>query len=302
MSRVAFPFLIIPEETVKFEGWMISDLNGIEALSPSILNNWDYERDIQVRLKISVDFQTIANFLGFDPSDLTLAVVLYVGTGAGSLPRRINKAETSYFDKNCTEVMMKTLLIGRELSGQLRLDLQIVLQSPINSGGILSPKYIGSRLWQSHLNILLEDGGDSRFPIELARFTERFAGKTEQNALWLVDWQPEYLHADFGGNVRLYVNSDYPDFANRFVLGDAKTLQVMISDVMTQMIEHIIELGEDDIWLSVFEEGSVGYQTRIWLEWAFPGHSLASVKKLKDYNPGVFRAAILAVADIGEND
>lgn len=302
MNRIAFPFLVLPYEAIEFKGWFIGEPDGPLSLASDTLDNWDYEQDVSVRAELTFDFPFIAESLGFNASELTLAVILTVGTGIGSMPRRIDKMATSIITQKNTNVVLEALLDGKGLSGQLRLDIQVVFESPENSGGVLSPKDKGSRLWQTHLNILLEDGGDSRFPIELASFSKRYEGKSEQNALWIVEWQPEDLQADFGGNVRLYVNSDIKGFADSFVKGDGRILQILISDVMTQMIEVVIDLDEDETWLSSFEEGSVGYQTKVWIELAFPGHTLLSIRQLRTHFPGRFRASILAAADMGEGE
>ncbi|BEO83621.1 hypothetical protein SMTE5_46520 [Serratia marcescens] len=302
MNRIAFPFLVLPDEAIKFKGWFIGEPDGPLFLASNIFDNWDYEQDISIRAELTLDFPFIAEILGFNTSELTLAVLLTVGTGIGSMPRRIDKVATSIITQSNTNVVLEALLNGKDLSGQLRLGIQIVLDSPENSGGILSPKNRGSRLWQTHLNILLEDGGDSRFPIELASFSKRYAGKSEQSALWIVEWQPEDLQADFGGSVRLYVNSDIKSFTDSFVKGEGRILQILISDVMTQMIEIVLDLDEDENWLSTFEEGSVGYQIKSWIELVFPGHTLLNVRKLRKNFPGRFRASILAAADMGEGE
>ncbi|UVE19409.1 hypothetical protein NVV93_08555 [Pseudomonas sp. LS44] len=299
MTRVALPFLVLPNETVSFSGWMIGPPD--EPLSPAsdILENWDYEQDIQVSTRLAIDFPEAAKQLGIDSGDLKLAAVLVAGTGAGSLPRRLDRLDTKIIDADNPSVALDAVIPGRTLSGQLQLSLRLVLDSPIESGNALSPKQRGARLWQSQKNILIEDGGDSRFPIELASFSESFKGRQEQYAPWLVEWNPTTLDADFSGNVRLYINSDNESITKRFVEGDPLTLQAMVADVMTQMIEAALE-SKDEAELTQYEEGSIGYQARAWMEMSLPGQSLDSIRQTRMYKPGKFRASILAIADFGE--
>ncbi|HFS0486014.1 TPA: hypothetical protein ACHYXU_004806 [Pseudomonas aeruginosa] len=299
MSRIALPFLALSNEVVNFSGWVIGPPN--EPLSPAsdILENWDYEQDIQVNAKVEIDFPAAAQMLEIDPGVLRLAVVMVAGTGAGTLPRRIDRLQTTIIDANNTSVAVDAVVPGRTLSGQLQLSLRILLDSPIDAGNVLSPKQRGARLWQSQKNILIEDGGDSRFPIELASFSESFKGRPEQHTPWLVEWNPTTLDADFSGNVRLYINSDNELITERFVEGDPLTLQTMVADVMTQMIEAAVA-SEDEVELAQYEEGSIGYQARVWMEIAFSGQSLDSIRQMRTYKPGKFRAAILAIADFGE--
>lgn len=299
MSRIALPFLVLPSEVVSFTGWMIGPPGEPLYLASDILEDWDYEQDIQVNVQVEVDFAEAAAHLGIDASELKLAVTLVAGTGVGSLPRRLDRLSTEVIDENNPVITLEGLILGRKLSGQLQLSLRILLDSPLGSGNALSPKQRGARLWQSQKNILIEDGGDSRFPIELASFSESFQGNSERYTPWLVDWNPDAFEADFGGNVRLYVNADIENVVGRFVEGDALTLQAMVADVMTQMIDVALDLdGEVD--LTHFEEGSIGHQTRVWMDIAFPGQSLDSIRQLRAYKPGRFRASILASADLGE--
>lgn len=301
MSRIALPFLTLPNELVNFSGWMIGPPG--EPLSPAsdILENWDYEQDIQVNVHVEIDFTEAANRLGLEAADLKLAVVLVAGTGTGSLPRRVDRLETAVLDINDPAITFEATIPGRTLSGQLQLSLRIVLDAPVNSGSPLSPKQRGARLWQHHKHILIEDGGDSRFPIELASFSESFKARPEQYAPWLVDWSPTTLEADFSGNVRLYVNSDIERVCARFVEGDALTLQAMVADVMTQLIEAALDVEYEAV-LDRYEEGSIGYQARAWMEMSFPGQSLENIRQMRTYAPGKFKALILSTADFGVCD
>lgn len=299
MSRIALPFLVLPDEVIDFGGWIIGPPG--EPLFPAsdILDNWDYEQDIQVNIHVRVDFSEAAKLLGIAAADLKLAIVLVAGTGSGSLPRRVDRLETEFIDAGNPAVTIETVIPGRTLSGQLQLSLRILLESPVESGNLLSPKQRGARLWKTEKLILIEDGGDSRFPIELSSFSEIFKGRPEQHAPWLVEWNPTTLDADFSGNVRLHVNADIDMITERFIKGDPLTLQAMVADVMAQIIESALE-AEDEDELARYSEGSIGYQAMAWIGMCFPGKSLESIKQINIYSPGKFRAFILATADFGE--
>lgn len=299
MTRIALPFLVLPSETVDFSGWNIGPPTGPLSPASDILENWDYEQDIQVTTRLTIDFQGAAKQLGIDSADLKLAAVLVAGTGSGSLPRRLDRLAEKIIDADNLSVTLDAVILGRTLSGQLQLSLQILLDSPTESGNALSPKQRGARLWQTQKNILIEDGGDSRFPIELASFSETFRVGQAQYAPWLVEWNPTTLDADFSGNVRLYVNSDNKIITKRFIEGDPLTLQAMVADVMTQIIEAVLDI-EDGVDLSQYEEGSIGHQANAWLEMSFSGQSIDSIRQTRLYKPGNFRASLLAIADLGE--
>lgn len=301
MSYIAFPFLTLSNELVKFSGWMIGPPGQPLFPAADILESWDYEQDLQVNVHVNIDFKEAADRLGVNAADLKLAIVLMVGTGTGGLPRRTDRLKVGVASIDKQAVTLEAIIPGRTLSGQLYLNLGVVLESPVGSGGPLSPKQRGARLWQHRKRILIEDGGDSRFPIELCSFSESFSGRPEQYAPWLVDWSPTTLDADFSGNVRLYVNSDIEHVRSRFVDGDALTLQAMVADVMIQIIEAALEANNESE-IDRYEEGSIGYQARAWMEMSFPGQAFEAIRQMRSYAPGKFKALILSTADFREYD
>lgn len=300
MNRIAFPFLVLSDSSVSFSSWMIGLPNEPLVEAQEVLENWDYEQDLQVNVHLVVDFLAAANQLQIDVNDLRLAAMISAGTGSGNLSRRVDRLEVELLDKNKTEVVFDVVIPGKNLSGQLLLGIQIVLDSPLRSGNELSPKYRGARLWQTQKRILIEDGGDSRFPVEMASFSDSFDGRPEQYSPWFVDWSPASFDADFSGNIRLYVNSDNIEVSKRLVEGDPLTLQSMVSDVMTQMIECALD-SEEFSEMEHYSEGSIGGQIRMWIDNIFQLQNLDNIRRMRKYKPGQFRAAILASADFGGN-
>ena len=298
MRRIALPFLVLSDEAVVLDNWTIGEPGQPKFPLTEILHDWDYEMDLEVEVDVAIDFKQAAAVLRLEEKELRLAAMFVTGTGAGTIPRRQDRGPAVVLDYCRATTRLSAILPGHLLSAQIHLDVSILLEGPIGSGGLLSPKQRGSRLWQDLRSVLLEDGGDSRFPIELTSFTDSFQGKPEQYAPWYTHWDPANLHADFGGSVRLYVNSDIEDVARRFVEGDRILLQAIVSDVMSQMISTALDLELDDEFLSDFEEGSIGHQTRVWIETAFRGQSPQSIRALRRQYPGRFHASILAAAEL----
>lgn len=298
MKRIALPFLVLSDETVELDNWTIGEPGQPKFPLTEILHDWDYEMDLEVEVDLTVDFKQAAADLRLEEKELRLTAVLVTGTGAGTMPRRQDRGCTVMLDNSRATTRLSAILPGHLLSAQIHLDVSVLFEGPTESGGLLSPKQRGSRLWQDLRHVLLEDGGDSRFPIELTSFTDSFQGKPEQYAPWYTHWDPANFHADFGGSVRLYVNSDIEDVAKRFVEGDRILLQAIVSDVMSQMISTALDLERDDEFLSDFEEGSIGHQTRVWIETAFRGQSPESIRALRMQSPGRFQASILAAAEL----
>lgn len=300
MKRIALPFLTLSDEAVTLDEWSIGEPDQPRFPMEDIHENWDYEKDLEISVVITVDFNIAEKELALVDKDLELAAVLMVGTGAGTVCRSIHRACSVLLNRSNNKARLIAKLNGHLLSSQLHLDARILFDQSATASSRLAPSIKGSKLWARDRRVLLEDGGSSRFPIELASFSETFQGRAEQNAPWYVHWDPSNLHADFGGNVRLYVNSDNAEVTERFAAGDRLLLQAIVSDVMTQMM--IAGLDNEEDWLSSYEEGSVGQQIRAWIDEAFRGHTLESVKALRKSFPGRFHASILATAELGREE
>lgn len=298
-ARIAFPFLVLPDAAVRADRWMIGNPGQPLQAVADILEHWDYARDLEVDSVISIDWTLAAEALQLSRNELRLKVALLAGTGAGNLPRRQDRLREEVVDATTSEIRLTSVVTGRTLSGRLRLSLQISFEGPLDTGTQLSPKVRGARLWQSHLDILIEDGGDSRFPVETASFSHCFKGLPQESAPWYLHWRPNALHADFSGSVRLYVNSDRQELAARFVDGDEPTLQAILGDVASQMITSILDQDDCADTLAECDAGSIGHQVLVWLNMAFPNQDVSSIRAMRDQFPGRFRAAILAASDMG---
>jgi hypothetical protein len=298
--RTAFPFATLPDEVVSFGGWMIGDPGRPLLPAQDILEDWDYERDLEVSAEVAVDTDAAAEALGLDPAALDLLLVLRAGTGAGTLPRRLDLLATDRIDPQHRSHSLSAVLPSHMLSGRLRLELGVVLARANGTANALAPRAAGARLWGTSRDILLEDGGAARFPIELVSFSDCFPGMPHVHAPWYLDWKPGRLHADFGGSVRLYVNSDIPEITERFTDGDQLTLQSILADVMSQMVNSAIHLDDAEEVLRDAPQGTVGQQILTWLDLAFPGQGVSAVRAMSEHLPGRFRAALLAASDTGD--
>jgi len=298
-TRVAFPFLVLPDDAVGIDRLMIGDPGEPLKDVASILENWDYARDLEVDSIVSINWELCAEALQLPANQLQLRVVLLAGTGVGNLPRRQDRLCEKVVNAITSEVRLGAVIPGQTLSGRLRLSLQISLEGPTDTGSTLSPRVRGARLWQSYADILIEDGGDSRFPVETVSFSHCFKEQPQETAPWYLHWQPNSLQADFSGSVRLFINSDQEEIAARFVEGDGPTLQAMLGDVMSQMTASALDKNDCADLLAECEEGSVGRQIQNWLDIAFPGQDVSSIRAMRDRFPGRFQATLLAASDMG---
>lgn len=303
MNRfAAFPFLTLPDECVGFGGWNIGDPGQPLWPATDILEGWDYERDLEVEISVELDLDDASGLLSLNPENADLVLVLKAGTGTGSVARRVDRIGAVRIESKQQRTSIVTTVPSSRLSGRLRLEASIVLGSVPGITSPLSPVIPGARLWSQYKDILLEDGGDSRFPVEMISFSEVFRGQSYATAPWYVHWRAGNLHADFAGSVRVYVNSDNRQVSDRFVAGDGPTLQAILGDVISQIVSTALELPDCREHLEDCEEGSVGSQILHWLDMAFPNQSIATIAGSKETTPGRFRASLLAAAQVGEQE
>lgn len=297
----ALPFLSLPDEAVMSGGWIIGRVGGQLLPIKSMLDEWDYATDVELRGSVSIDMSIASEMLAIPKEELKLAVVLKIGTGRGRFPRLVERANCRILDSLTDQpISLQTTVPGNELSGRLHVRIDVLLAAPAKSASILSPARVGSRLWWEEFSVELEDGGDNRFPIELVSFSKTFPNHRHVAAPWYLSWRPGGLSADFSGSIRLYVNSDHSLLAERIVEGDTLTLQSILGDVMVQMIGTALDAEDLADQLGGCEEGSVGAQIAGWLELAFPGRELADVRNIRRSLPGQFHASIHAAAELGD--
>ncbi|MAR72973.1 hypothetical protein [Halomonas sp.] len=297
--RIAFPFLTLPDQVVKMGEWMIGDIG--EPLYPcnTILDFWDYDRDLEVALELSVDLPAASEALDLGSDDLELVALLKVGTGRGTTPRTILHSISVPVDEAEGGATLTAKLDGFRLSSRLWFETSLILAAEPGSPGRLSPRQPGARLWSSSLNVLLEDGGDSRLPMEAVSFSQIFRNRRHEDAFWYLDWRPSAWDSDLAGNVRLYLNKDREAFLQKVRAGDPFHLHMIMADVMLQLVSAYISSEVSD---SPHDhgEGSLARQSHDWLALAFPGLSAHAARTLLHDKPGEFHAAIHAAAEVEE--
>ncbi|SLN77669.1 hypothetical protein [Oceanibacterium hippocampi] len=300
-ATFALPFLSLPDEAVTLEGWMIGRAATHLLPMKPILHDWDYAADIELRGSISIDVTVAAKILAIPKEELKLAVVLKIGTGRGRFPRIVERVSSQLFDLATDQPMdLSAIVPGNTLSGRLCARIDVLLAAPAENASTLSPTRIGSRLWSVEFSVELEDGGDNRFPIEVVSFSETFPSSRHVTAPWYLAWRPGGFGADFGGSIRLYVNSDHSELTERVVEGDTLTLQAILGDVMVQIVGAALDAEDLAEHLDGCEEGSVGAQIEGWLQLAFPGRELSEVMTIRRSLPGLFHASIHAAAELGD--
>ncbi len=295
-SRVAFPFLTLRERTVEPGPWMLGLDDRELGPAGDYLPDWDYASRIFLQRTITVDRSLAAADLEIDPSQLRLSLCVRVGTGEGRLPRSIVSQQLRSLDDGNDTTVLDFEIPGYVLSSVLDLMTEIVIDEAPSLLSELSPSKKFERVWHETHRVRLE-GEEPRFPIEVADFSILLAGGIARSAPWYVHWSPGDWSRDFHGSMRLYLNKDYATFIERVQKGDPETLRAIMADVIGQVCEHFVSLGECEALATSFEQGSLGFQAVSWIKSAWPDRDFGFIQSQLKSRPGTFRATMHALAE-----
>jgi len=300
VSRIAFPFLTLSDFAVIASPWSIS-LNGAEWVpADEYLQNWDPASSTRLRRRIAIDPSIAAADLDIDTGDLAFSVSVRLGTGQGRLPRLILARKNQIITTQLFSTEFDLEIRGEALSTVLDINTRISLVSPVSSKSPLSPARTGDQLWSDRFTVRLE-GNEPRFPIEIGDIHLLLGDATSASAPWYLHWSSRDWARDFHGAMRLYLNSTHSELIKRIEEEDPMMIQMLMADVMGQVCERLITDPELNDLFSSPEPGSLAAQAASWLKKAWPGKDPDFIKSIFDNKPGIFRASIVALADMGDS-
>jgi hypothetical protein len=298
MSRIAYPFLTLGPHAVESTVWeLVTDGEKLLHLQ-KYLEDWDYLRPLHLRKSLRLNREIASVHLGIPESDLDLRVFLRIGTGPGNMPRAWVRSSEVRPTGPGDQFEIDEILDGSELSGRIRLETTILSFGKTEDADALAPALDAAKVWSHEYDVLLE-GSEPRFPMETVSFSRMFAGRPHATSLWFLHWSPGGIHRDFGGAVRLYVNSDRAEFVERLTSGDPLVLQTIMADVMMQLVSRVIAMEDAQDAIEQAEEGTIAGYVGNWIGLAFPGEQVTDIRSKMERRPGDFHAGILAAAEVG---
>ncbi|MFF7860953.1 hypothetical protein [Pseudomonas monteilii] len=301
MKRVAFPFLTLSEFAVTPSAWWVSLNNNEWAPLEEYLESWDPDSIVLLRREIRIDSAIASADLKFNILNSELLILVTLGTGQGRLPRFIVQQHSKLICKKTWVVSFELEVAGDLLSSIMDLSTSVVLATSIQGDSVLSPSRVGDLLWSDRVRSRLE-GEEPRFPIEVADISSLAGEAISSFAPWYLHWSPREWSRDFHGALRLYLSAEHSDLISRVESEDPMTLRMLMADIMGQVCERFItdpEVG--DLFVSP-EPGSLASQAASWLKKAWPGKDHQFIKSVFDNRPGIFRASLVALADLGEGE
>lgn len=298
--RVAFPFLTLSDSAIEAFPWSVELNGGDWCTAGDFLRDWDNSSTIRLKRTLRLDPGVASLDLGINEDELSLSLGMRLGTGPGNLPRRIIHQEHFEIDATKRQFMLEQQLDGDGLSSVLDIVTEITLTTRASLRGALSPDRVGDRLWHDRHRMRLE-GEEPRFPVEIGDLRTLIGDDTAGFAPWYLHWSPGDWSRDFHGAIRLFLNHEKPEIVDGIVSQDPTALQPLLADVMGQVCERFLYDHEADESIEYCEQGSLGAQAAGWLRHGWPSRDFGYIRSMLDNRPGVFRAVILAIAEIGDD-
>ena len=297
--HVAFPFLTMSDAAVDAAPWCCSVNGGDWTHADDFLPDWDAATRVRFRRTVRLDPHVAANDLGIIPENLQLSLRVRIGTGAGRLPRLILLRDYRSLTADNWQEEFDIEVTGEQLSLVVDVQTQVVLAAPSEGCKPLSPQQMADRLWSDTLRIRIE-GEEPRFPIEIVDMRILLGSTFPASTPWFLQWSPFDWNRDFQGATRLYLNKERADCIERIEQHDGPTIQALLADVMSQICERLLIDPEVEGIMTGSEPRSLGAQATAWLHRAWPEKDAAFIRSVLESQPGKFRAAFFALAEVGD--
>ncbi len=290
MVEIAYPYLRLDGDAVVAGPWLAT-LDGEPcAIDNHQIKHFDYSASLRMERHVSVHFARAAEEIGIAPDSLQLLIIVTQGTGNQRIPRGQQVVARQVIDAEHPSASLEIAVHGHDVSRSLNLATELVLLSAGSTAGRLSPKHRGARLWKDSVRISVDPAG-MRFPMETVSFAKAFS-EGHRDAQWFLDWSPQHLDQEFTSSVRLYLNEDRPEFVEAVQDEEEIVLRMLICSVAGQMIRSAIMLDHFPPDPAISTPGSIGSVIEAWMNQAFPGQSVGSVRTLAENDPARFDLSI----------
>jgi uncharacterized membrane protein len=288
----AVPFRMAPAAAVAAAPWHMQNDDVVQPL-PRVLPHWDYNQELELTRSIQIDVAAVLTTCGLTSADpLSLAAVWSCpGT---PLRGRLAEAAVVHPGTGTATVFLRGTAEGQALSGELKIDTQLVLYKERPRSSLLSASRAGSILWRDTFSTIVE-GEAPRFPVELVDFSRTHWAPP--GAAWYLSWNPHDLRQPFLGAVRLMINSTAVSVAKAVAKNEpdpaSKAIRSTIQfEIGRALLRGALLSDEFRYDMAGFPEGTVGCVLSRLLGLLFPGDSPEGIKNLMDQQPEYFDAVL----------
>ena len=279
------PFLRPHPDQIQAGPWLVRDSGGWEGLGPTI-ENWDYATVLSLRRQLVFDPDEVSRASDSGP-ELRLAWVVTAESTSTRIRQRVFQGPAPAVDGIITfEIPPETM------GGRMRLRTQLIVSQP-DPASDLSPKRIGSFIWQDQTDAVLE-GDAARFPIQVVDFS---AAGLPEKAAWRIEIDGEDLELPATAAVTVKINRGHSaayEMALRPTATDTSLLldAALRFDVARRMLRLLADC--DVAPETIFPAGSLGEALLMLLNAHLPYEDPQTLRQALRIDSGRLEASLQA--------
>lgn len=292
----AWPYRRLVGDLVQASAWVIDPGTEAEREIPGNLPDWDYQTDLKMRRRVSIDPAACRDSIGL-AGDAPLAISVR-WNAVPSLLR--GSAAWVPLTDDAQEYVVDVDITGERLGGVVRLETLVVLAADGEPRPAVA-HLVGSNLWHDSIEIRLQ-GNAPLFPIALIPFS---GSSLPARAAWFLELGAD-LNATALGAIQLLVNEEHPRIAAAVRRAsspnaiDRIVLSALRSDVVRTMLERA--LGDEAFEMTEhFEKDTLGAVLqglmRTYMS-SYLDDDLLEIRRIRANDPPLFAAIVQAATEL----
>ena len=292
----AWPYRRLVGDLVQASAWVIDPGTEAEREIPGSLPDWDYQTDLKLRRRVSIDPLACRDSIGL-ASEAPLAISVR-WNAVPSLLR--GSAAWVPLTDDTQEYVIDVDITGERLGGVVRLETLVVLAADGEPRPAVA-HLIGSNLWHDSIEIRLQ-GDAPLFPIALIPFSQ---SSLPARAAWFLELGAD-LNATALGAIQLLVNEEHPRIVAAVGRAgspndvDRTVLSALRSDVVRTMLERA--LGDEAFEMTQpFEKDTLGAVLqglmRTYMS-SYLDDDIAEIRRIRANDPPLFATIVQAATEL----
>lgn len=286
----AVPYLLPPETAVAARPWCFTD--GAEI--GDRLDHWDPFVELDMARIVEVDLDETRRACQLSEQ----AAFALVATWSSNRTRIAGDGTVIEFGnlRGTVRTALTLAVPGSEAGGRLTLRTRLVLRYAGEQPSPISPRRVGSILWEEERHLAVE-GGAARFPITAADF--KATASCPDEAAWFLEWDPGDLEAPVLGGLRLLINSGHALIPEMLRSGSSDPRAAVLRSFVTFDVARSLIVGalRNDRFVDdpeSFEDGSVGRMIFELIALCWPGKPIPSMRSRINEDAALVNAEIQA--------
>jgi hypothetical protein len=293
----ALPFKTALPADLTLGDWHYEREPGLPVRIGESIAGWDYLKEFRLQREVAFEYGRILAACGLDAKN-EISLVATAHSPTARYREVCYRSDPLSARRKSESIACR--IDGAVLASELILTTELILTK---ASGVRKPFLAhlhGSRLYSESITIELE-GASSRMPMEIVRFSEQLAWLNAPRAAWFVSCGTADLHAPIMRELRVYLNSDEPGFADAARRADLLLVSLIGADTSRQILRAALNDAEFVSGSRDYDEGTLGETAVRLLSLCFGDQRAAVVKALADRDAGKFDAAIQSAMNVTPN-